>query len=59
MLHIAYIVISSNQTLENKEGEIRLLLKVLVTGKRKRRLKVMLGLTIVHIIKLDKNVKFC
>jgi hypothetical protein len=50
MLHIAYIVISSNRTLENKQGETRLLLKVLVIGKRKRRLKVMLGLTIVHII---------
>jgi hypothetical protein len=59
MLHIAYIVISSNRTLENKQGEIRLLLKVLVTRKRTRRLKVMLGLTIVHIVKLGKNVKLC
>jgi hypothetical protein len=61
MLHIAYIVISSNRTLENKQGETRLLLKGLETGKKKKkkRLKVMWGLTIVHIIKLGENVKHC
>jgi hypothetical protein len=39
MLHIAYIVISSNRTLENKQGEIHLLLKVLVIGKKKKKKK--------------------
>jgi hypothetical protein len=59
MLCIVYIAISSNLILENKQGETCLLLKGLVTGKRKKRLKVMWGLTIVYIIKLDENVKFC
>jgi hypothetical protein len=59
MLHIAYIVISLNRVLENKQGETRLLLKDLVTEKRKKRLKVMWGLTIVHMIKLGENVKLC
>jgi hypothetical protein len=59
MLCIAYIVISSNRTLEKKQGETHLLLKSLVTGKRKRKLKVMWGFTIVHIIKLNENVKLC
>jgi hypothetical protein len=57
MLRIAYIIISSNWTLENKQGETHLLLKGLVTGKRNIRLKIIWGLTIVHIIKFGENVK--
>ena len=36
MLYITYIVIYSNRTLEIRQGEIRLLLKGLVIGKRKK-----------------------
>jgi hypothetical protein len=39
--------------------DTHLLLKGLVTEKRNRRLNVMWGLIIVHIIKLNENVKFC
>jgi hypothetical protein len=59
MLRIAYIVISSNKTLEIKQEETCLLLKGLEIGRRKRNYRVMWGLIIVHIIKLDKDVKVC
>jgi hypothetical protein len=59
MLRIACFVISLDQTLEIKQEETRLLLKGLKIGKRKRSYRVMWGLTIVHIIKLDKNVMLC
>jgi hypothetical protein len=36
-----------------------LLPKGLKIGKRKRSYRVTWGLTIVHIIMLDKNVKLC
>jgi hypothetical protein len=59
MLCIAYIVISSDQTLKIKQEENCLLLKGLKIGKRKRSYRVMWWLTIAHIIKFDEDVEFC
>lgn len=53
------VIISSDQTQEIKQEETHLLLKGLKIGKRKISYRIMWGLTIVHIMKLDKDVKFC
>jgi hypothetical protein len=41
MLHIAYIILSSNKKLKIKQEETRLLLKSLEIGRRKRNYRVM------------------
>jgi hypothetical protein len=55
-LRIACFVISLDQTLEIKQDETCSLLKDLKIGKRKISYRIMQGLTILHIIKVDEDV---